>query len=603
MITHLNGNRLKRAIIAGSEYVIREREKLNSINVFPVADGDTGTNMATTMKAIAEGVAACDDSSVDAVIRAAADSALTGARGNSGAILAQFFQGFSEGLSGQQKIDTASFTTGAVAAKDFAYDALADPREGTVLTVMRDWSESVKKHSGKKDFRELFRHALVDAKESLRNTPKQLEVLRQAGVVDSGAQGFVNMLEGILHFIDKGNLRHKVNFSYSSNFVEVSQKAVVAENQEAIEFQYCTEFLLETENKFDKKQLRKELVGMGNSLIIGGSSVKTKVHIHTNEPEAVFALAEKYGIVKGKKFDDMREQHHEAFGSDTLQGTIAIVTDSTCDLPKEFMDLHHIRFVPLKVLLGTEEFIDKVTITTDAFYKKMFASSVFPKTSQPSPADFKAVYEDVLKTSESIISLHVSGALSGTYQNADTVRKMFKGRNIAVIDSHNCAIGLGLVIQETQKAIDEGKPFAEVVKRAKEIVSHTRIFLSVETVESLIKGGRLSKSRGFIARLLGINPVLAVNAETGKVEQADKAIGNKTAMAKMTELALAVAKGKSHVRFSVAYVQKRENAEFCRDLVLKHYPQLASDIVMMDVSPVVGSHAGVGAVAVAVFAE
>ncbi|MBC8043804.1 MAG: DAK2 domain-containing protein, partial [Rhizobacter sp.] len=142
-INYLNGYRLKRAILAGSESVILHKDYLNKINVFPVADGDTGTNMALTLKSIADGLYECDESTIDSVVRCAADSALTGSRGNSGSILAQFYQGISDGLAGRERADAKHFAGAAVLAKEYAYESMMEPKEGTILTVIRDWSTGI----------------------------------------------------------------------------------------------------------------------------------------------------------------------------------------------------------------------------------------------------------------------------------------------------------------------------------------------------------------------------------------------------------------------------------------------------------------------------
>ncbi|HEX9149929.1 MAG TPA: DAK2 domain-containing protein, partial [Thermoanaerobaculia bacterium] len=194
-IGYLDGRRLSRAVIAGAHFVGQRAEPLNKINVFPVPDGDTGTNLATTLQKIAAGIARVRERHVRRVSTAVADEALAGARGNSGAILAQFFSGFCEGLPDRPRITTSDFGDAVVRAADSAYGAIARPVEGTILTVIRDWARYVANRAKDiRDFAVILPDSLKEAKRSLENTPKQMAALRKAGVVDAGAQGFVYLL-------------------------------------------------------------------------------------------------------------------------------------------------------------------------------------------------------------------------------------------------------------------------------------------------------------------------------------------------------------------------------------------------------------------------
>ncbi|MFN3393839.1 MAG: DAK2 domain-containing protein, partial [Candidatus Thermochlorobacter sp.] len=546
-IDYLNGRRLKHAIIAGAESVIMRKEYLNKINVFPVADGDTGTNMALTLKSVVEGLYECDDSTVDAVVICAADAALVGSRGNSGSILAQFYQGMAEGLSGKERITAPEFGQSLLIAKNYAYEAMLEPKEGTILTVIRDWTMSITQivqRTG--DFKEIIAESIQAAKASLARTPDELvvngvQVLKKAGVVDSGAQGFVDMLQGIHDFMQKGNIREYLKRKFFSFTSSEGGAAAVESNAEAITFQYCTEFVLENGENYDKKALRKALIEYGDSLIIGGSTTKTKVHIHTNEPETIFEIAARFGIVQKKKYEDMKAQHEAAFG----KKPIGIVTDSTCDLPEEYLEQHDIRIVPLQVRFGEDEYLDRVTISAQEFYKRLSTSDSLPKTSQPATAAFKQVYEDMLRTYDGIVGVFISSGISGTLQNARTTSKFFKDRKFAIIDSKITSLGMGFLIKEAVKMRDAGKSLSEIETRLNDMVKNIRAYLSLETIDNLVRGGRLSKSKGFLAKLLHINPVLTFD-DKGKVVQLDKGVGSKGSLDKAIDHATRYLHGKQN---------------------------------------------------------
>ena len=197
-ITYLDVTLLHRAIVAGVNNVLSRQDYLNKINVFPVPDGDTGTNMAYTLTTIEEGIRNKAYKDVKQMSMAIADSALDGARGNSGAILAQFFVGFADGIKEKSSLTAKEFAEAVIHAKNYAYDALTHPREGTILSVMKAWAESLLEScNSSKDILLMLSKGLDDAQTSLEETPKHLDVLAKAGVLDAGAQGFVDMLEGV----------------------------------------------------------------------------------------------------------------------------------------------------------------------------------------------------------------------------------------------------------------------------------------------------------------------------------------------------------------------------------------------------------------------
>src|SRR5437762_218029 len=201
-VGYLDGRRLSRSVIAGARFVAERAEPLNKFNVFPVPDGDTGSNLAATLQKIAAGIARLRERHVRRMCQALADEALGGARGNSGAILAQFFSGLCEGLPDRPRVSTRDFGAAALSAAESAYHAIARPVEGTILTVIRDWARRVSERARDvPDFAEILPDSLKEAKRSLENTPKQMKALQKAGVVDAGAQGFVYLLEGIVRYV------------------------------------------------------------------------------------------------------------------------------------------------------------------------------------------------------------------------------------------------------------------------------------------------------------------------------------------------------------------------------------------------------------------
>ena len=376
-VSYLDGNRLSRSLIAGARFVADRAEALNQINVFPVADGDTGTNVAATLQKIAAVIARTRQRDIRRMSRTIADEAVGSARGNSGAILAQFFCGFSEGLPATARVGTREFADAAVRASASAYSAIARPVEGTILTVIRDWARHVAERAARvPDFGVLLPDSLQAARLSLQNTPRQMPMLKKAGVVDAGAQGFVYLLEGIVRY-----LRESAGLAPPSVEPVDLRAAKFELMPEAILFRYCTEVLVEGD-AIDRDGLRREGALLGDSIVLAGGATRIRLHIHTNEPERLFEAARRFGEVAQTKVEDMRAQHESRFDQNRA-ARVGIVTDSTCDLPASMLEDLGVGVVPVRVYFGSENYLDKVTITPAEFYARFSVTDVAPKTSQP----------------------------------------------------------------------------------------------------------------------------------------------------------------------------------------------------------------------------
>lgn len=592
-IGYLDGRRLARAVIAGARFVADRAEPLNRINVFPVADGDTGTNIASTLQKVAAGLSRARQRHVRELSRLLADEAIGGARGNSGAILAQFFCGFAEGLPDRARVSTRDFGQAVVRAAESAYSAIARPVEGTILTVIRDWSRHVASRAADvSDFARLLPESLQAARKSLENTPRQMKVLEKAGVVDAGAQGFVYLLEGIVRYV-----REAARRAVAEAFPEEVKAAIFDRTPESILFRYCTEALLEG-SAIDRGELRREAALLGDSIVIAGGASRLRIHVHTNEPERVFEVARRFGEVGQTKVEDMHAQHETRFDQNRA-ARVGIVTDSTCDLPEALFEELAIGMVPVRVFFGSENYLDRITLTPAEFYARFSVTNEAPKTSQPPPADFTQVYENVAAHAGSIVSVHLSSAVSGTYQAAVVGSRTVSGTRFEHVDSRNVSVGLGLIVRATAEAALAGKSAEEVARVSRDAADRTRLFIAVPTLTHLVRGGRVSPLRGLLARALGLLPVLTISTE-GKAEAAAKARGFEAARRKMLALLFAAAESgpDGDRRFGVAHCDAEDIAEDLARQIRGRYP--SSDVMIVECGPALGAHGGPGAVAVAV---
>lgn len=589
----MDGIRLRQGVIAGARRVILMQDQLNKINVFPVPDNDTGTNMALTMQSVAEGAIGCHNESIAVMSQCVADAALMGARGNSGAILAQFFQGLAEQLKGEVSATLELFADAVHNARQSAFQAISEPKEGTILTVMHDWAERISAHCHKAhDFLELMREGLHEAQRSLAETPKKMTLLARAGVVDAGAQGFVHMLEGIHNYMQNGKIEHGVGIGGE----KATKRAKIEMATEEITYQFCTECLVEGSH-IDRLGLRDRLSPMGNSLIVAGSESKVRLHIHTNEPEAIFGIASEYGNVTRRKHDDMRKQHEDSLM--TSSAGIAIVTDSSCDLPVEFILRHNIQMVPVQVSLGPQNYLDRITITPDEFYKLLHETGLSPQTSQPKPGDFITAYNEVTHLYDRVLALHLSGDMSGTLQSAGRMAETVSKGKITVVDSRNTSVALGLIVAEAARKIEEGASFKALMEHIEWAVSNTHFYVVFDTVKYLILGGRLSKARGLLAQGLHLKPMMSI--ENGQPKIIGKSLGMQKALESLLEEVEEAARGKRKLRFGVAHANAPKRAGWLMERLRRNFE--TDNIMVANVSPALGAHAGPGAVGIAFLGE
>ena len=596
-IKYLNGVQFKRFIINSAHRINQMENYLNEINVFPVADGDTGTNMAVTMNSIMEGVKKCKKTSFAEISSVIANSALKGARGNSGAILAQYFQGLAEATKGKIRLSTKAFAIAALKAADQARQAISNPQEGTIITVMKDWANYLIKHSlYTSDFVELFKKSLSKARESLAETPNKLAVLKKAGVVDAGAQGFVSLIEGIVNYIDYGKSK---SLKSTTSIAYKIKKFGLAEGSSGINFQFCSECLIEGVN-LNKEAIRRKLSSMGDSIIIAGSENKAHIHIHTNNPEEVFSKLSKFGTVEKIKVDDMLQQYQQN-KKNTQTCNIGLVTDSTCDLPPEIIKEHNIHVVPIAIQVGKESYLDQVEIKPKDFSRLLQTSDEKLSTSQPPPSSFERIYNKIADKYESIISLHLSEKLSGTIQASRVGAKRTNyNKKIFTVDSKTTTIALGLMLIEAARLIKEGYNVKEIINRLKIIAKNVKIFVSVPTLKYLMKSGRLSRTKGFLGTMIHLKPVISID-DNGYIVEAAKTIGKKRLVHKTLDLAIEFAKSVKNPRFGIAHVSAPELAQWYCEKIQTFFN--SSKVIITEASPALSVHVGIGGAVIAVLGD
>ena len=307
----INVDVLAKMFLAGAQNIEAKKDYINELNVFPVPDGDTGTNMSMTIMSAAKEVTALNNPEMKDLAKAISSGSLRGARGNSGVILSQLLRGFTKAIKEEKEIDVLALAAAWQRARDTAYKAVMKPKEGTILTVASGIATKAAEMAEETDDLEVFIPAVIEyAEEVLNKTPEMLPVLKEAGVVDSGGQGLLEVIKGGYDaFLGK-----EIDYSSIKPSTSVTVNKVNAEDTADIKFGYCTEFIILTEKEFteeDEHEFKKFLSSIGDSIVCVADDDVVKIHVHTNDPGLAIQKALTYGQLSKMKIDNMREEHQE----------------------------------------------------------------------------------------------------------------------------------------------------------------------------------------------------------------------------------------------------------------------------------------------------
>jgi DegV family protein with EDD domain len=492
---------LRRALIAGARRVIAQREMLNRINVFPVPDGDTGSNLAFTLGGVLAGALSRRAPGAGELLRRVGEDAVDGARGNSGAILAQFLTGVAEAAGNVRALDAGALARAVRAGAASARQALSEPREGTILSVISAFAEGL--DTGPvRDLGEWFRRALERSRQALADTPRQLPVLAKAGVVDAGARGFVDLLEGIQDFIASGAVDAAGIADEQPAGMEVAEAhGELAEGDP--DHRWCSECLLIGED-MDRVALRAAVDELGAScVVLAGSGRRLRLHAHVADPGALFEVAGRFGRVEGAKADDMHAQARTAAGA----VGVAVITDSAADLPEALLQHYNVHMVPARVNFGERDYLDKIGLSTAAFYEKLRREPVLPRTSQPPPGDFRRQFEFLLSHHPHLVYVGLSRTVSGTLQAGETAAQRCDAQRAHVFDTANASCGQGLLVLRAAELAAAGADVEQILAELARLRPQTRTWALARDIRHAVRGGRVPKWAAPLAEWLGLTPM------------------------------------------------------------------------------------------------
>ena len=587
--SHLDSGALVSALTSGIHRVIGEQEFLNHINVFPVADGDTGTNLSLSLGSALAVLRDKADEQLATLLPRIADALLDGSRGNSGAIVAQFFQGIADAAGDVTHFTPGSFSVAIATGSDYAHDAMSQPREGTILTVIAAVSDAVTKHVSKaadSDFPSLMNAALERADSALAETTNQLDVLRKAGVVDAGAKGFVELIRGMSDFIVHGRVAEEPDLSVLNADENVPAMAGTGEDSE---FRFCTECIV-TGTDIDRRKLREALSSLGNSLLLAGTKRKAKIHVHVNDPEEVFRVARSYGVVSAEKADDM---HRQAHSSHDTASRFAVITDSAADIADEDLERLDIHMVPCRLQFGDRGYLDKVSISAAEFYEELRTNPVHPTTSQPAPGDFRRQFQFLASHFDDVLSINVTGAASGTYNAALSAADRVNAHGkIHVLNSRNASLGQGLLAVFAAECAHTGVSIEDTIAAVKELIPKTRTYGVLRDIRYAVRGGRIPAWVRTVADLLNVTPFIRATSD-GRIKASGFAFGKNGTTRKFARSVVRQSRDLGPLTIAIGHANCPDDAAELEQLLRRDLPQIER-LTMAELGAALGVHAGPG---------
>jgi DegV family protein with EDD domain len=577
-------------LIAGARRVIAQRESLNKINVFPVPDGDTGSNLAFTLGGLLTGALSRRTAGAGELLRRVGEDAVDSARGNSGAILAQFFIGVGEAAGSRIAIEPRQLAQAIGAGARSARQALSEPREGTILSVISAFAESLEERVDITDVRHWFANGLARARQALANTPNQLPVLMKAGVVDAGAQGFVDLLEGIDAFMADGRIDAEPLEDDVRGDLEAAQSH--GELLEAdSEHRWCSECLLLGEG-LDRAGLRAAVSDLGAScVVVAGSHARIRLHAHVADPQALFDVAARFGRVEATKADDMHAQARSAAAG----GGVAVVTDSAADLPDELARELNIHMIPVRVGFGDQDYLDKVGLSTAEFYRKLRTEIVLPRTSQPPPGDFRRQFEFLLSHHPGLVYVGLSRTVSGTLQSAEAAAQRGHPARTLVFDSANAAGGQALLAVRAARMALASASAQEIMVELARLRPLTLTWAIARDIGHAVRGGRVPRWAKPLLNTLGLTPIAKFTPE-GKLGMAGAFVGGRRIPERFARYVARRVDRTRRWRVIVGHCDAEADGA---DLLAAMRGQLNVDEGwLVETGPAVGAHAGPGALVV-----
>jgi DegV family protein with EDD domain len=586
-LSHLSPTLLHQAIIKGCQSVISVREQLNAINIFPVADGDTGDNLASTATAIIAN--SHTKPRLTDMLESVAEASLRGARGNSGIIFSQFFNALAVDPGTATEMDTRNFSATLVNVAINVRAAISSPIDGTMLTMIEAFANTASMLS--KDtscFNQLMGKLRPILKATLDATAESIPVLRDAQVVDAGALGFYFFVDGFASLLSGERLSEN---NYPTSIAHpIEHKHTLLETRPL--HRYCTEVILKSD-VIDKTGLSKVLEHYGDCLAFTGNQKTCRVHIHSNKPSDIFSSLMDHGTLEYPKIDDMLRQFQVLHDRNH---DIALVTDSSADLPQALKDEYQVHQIPLNIHIDEHHLLDRYCIEPNVFYENLNTLKAHPKTSLPSPVLIEEKLSFLSQQYKHVLVISIAKALSGTFDAL--ARAAQKYPNVRVINSCTSSGAQGLLVQYAGELIREGQSFQTIINAVSDAIPETSLFVMVNDLETMVRSGRINKIAGRIGQFSGIKPIISIDND-GKGSYFATAFNADHALSKLITITKKMQSepGKELERYCIVHAGVEEKARAFAHLTTEAFQK--SPAYIENVSSAIGLHAGHGCIAIA----
>jgi len=471
----ISHSELKKMLLFSSERIEKDKEQINKINVFPVPDQDTGSNLSATLKGIQENIENKEFQNISELSDSVLDGALTAAQGNTGIIYTGFLAGFFPYIADEEFLTAEKIGLAFEKGYERARESIQNPKEGTMLDVIKAFSLAVKEHSKEeKDIVKNFYFGIEKANQALLDTPNKMEVLKKAGVVDAGGLGFLMILETYLDALQEQEDPFTIEKGETTEMVRPKRFLQILSNR------YEVVALLD-DGYYEEKQIGEKLKHLGNCLDIIKIGNRTKIHIHTDDPYEVRDIIKKMGNIEKLRIEDMAK---EVTGQKSVDNvSIGIIVDERTGLSSKIVDHYDIEVIPLRIVWPEGEYVTGENICQKIKEAKKQGIVSQPKIDPISPEFFMESYKKQLEKFEDILCITSSSKLSDNYDSAVKGREMLSSEereHIYVIDSKNISAGQSLLILEAIEMVAEQRKIKEVVSKIEKAIDNINMYCIIE---------------------------------------------------------------------------------------------------------------------------
>jgi len=578
-------------LLLSYQKIEEHKEEINKINVFPVPDQDTGSNMTKTLLGVKEVIENRNFKDLAEISEATLDGALTAAQGNAGVIYVGFLAGFLPILD-KNPVNAKKLAVAFEKGAERARQSIQNPKEGTILDVIDATCQTFKKEAEKeKDLVKIFKIAVEKAKEALLATREKMEIFRKANVVDAGGLAYLMILESHLEALEGEKKEEKK---------EEKPSEKVRRFVQTLSYRYEVVSLIKNP-KFDEKTIQEKLKNLGDSLDMVQIGDKLKIHIHTDLPDEVKKIMRETGQVLSLREEDMAK---EVVGEKSVRKvSIGIVTEDITDLPQKILERYQVETV--KVILDWPE---GENLPGENIYQKMREADkrgikTFPKTSQAVPKSYLEAFQKQLEKFNKVLCITITSKISGCYNSACQAKEMLKAEEkgrVYILDSLQAAASQALLVLRAIELIQEQREIAEVIEEIKKLIPRTYLWISLEDPKWLEAGGRASKSQAnWVRRMKKINLHPLITIKDGVVTKGGIVFAKDMAEAlfkKISKESRKARKQRKRIRVIIGQADNPEGAEKLRKML----KEIKAEVPFISLaSPVVCAHTGPGTLIVA----